>query len=544
MVAMRRVLGQCRRMELRLSPVARPLSGAPSRAKPLLVEARCGETLSRAIWLSGMLRPLPLCGGLGRCGRCRARFAHDAPAFSPDEESVLSPEELAAGWRLTCRHAVPDSPANGIGLELPEEDFAEAQAAAPCAAGELALAVDLGTTSLCWAVAALDSAEDCLIAEGHCLNPQAGAGADVVSRLAVASGADGRARLARLVRRAVRGIVEECGACGGNVRRICLAANTAMTAIFLDRDVSGLCAAPYRTECHGHETAFLPDLPPIYIPPLPGPFVGGDVSAGLAWLMANAAPRPLVLADLGTNGELALLMPDDTLLFASVPLGPALEGIGPACGCPAAPEVVTRFELGAEGLEALSPDGRRDGVARGISATGYLSLLGILRRCGVLDASGLFTGADALSLMPLSRRVAGRLDRGRGILPLPRGLRLEAGDVETFLKVKAAFALALEALLDAGRVRAGDLRRLCVAGALGGNVQAADLAVLGFVPACLEARVHPVGNASLAGAALLARRPELAPPLAELCAGAEVLSLVDAPDFQDAYLHHMRFAEW
>ena len=461
----------------------------------------------------------------------------------------MSPEELAAGWRLTCRHAVPVSPANGLGLELPEEDFAEVQAGerpatAPRAAGDLALAVDLGTTSLCWAVAALGSAEDRVLAEGHCLNPQAGAGADVVSRLAVAGEADGRARLARLARRAVRGIVEECGARGGNVRRICLAANTAMTAIFLDRDVSGLCAAPYRTECHGHETAFLPGFPPIYIPPLPGPFVGGDVSAGLAWLMANAAPRPLVLADLGTNGELALLMPDDTLLFASVPLGPALEGIGPACGCPAAPDVVTRFELGAGGLEALSPDGRRDGVARGISATGYLSLLGVLRRCGVLDEAGLFAGADALSLMPLSRRVAGGLDRGQGILRLPRGLRLEAGDVEAFLKVKAAFALALEALLDAGRVRAGDLRRLCVAGALGGNVPAADLAVLGFVPSCLETRVHPVGNASLAGASLLARRPELAPSLAELCAGAEVLSLVDAPDFQDAYLRHMRFAEW
>ena len=39
-----------------------------------------------------------------------------------------------------------------------------------------------------------------MVAEGHDLNPQAGAGADVMSRLAVASAPEGRARLARLVR--------------------------------------------------------------------------------------------------------------------------------------------------------------------------------------------------------------------------------------------------------------------------------------------------------------------------------------------------------
>ena len=89
----------------------------------------------------------------------------------------------------------------------------------------------------------------------------------------------------------------------------------------------------------------MPGLPPIYIPPLPAPFVGGDVSAGLAALLEADIPRPFVLADLGTNGELALVTEAGDLWLTSVPLGPALEGIGTECGQLGGPGVVTGFML-------------------------------------------------------------------------------------------------------------------------------------------------------------------------------------------------------
>ena len=61
----------------------------------------------------------------------------------------------------------------------------------------LVLAIDLGTTSLCWRAL---NAQGTPLAEGRALNPQAGAGADIMSRLAVASTAEGRELLAQLVR--------------------------------------------------------------------------------------------------------------------------------------------------------------------------------------------------------------------------------------------------------------------------------------------------------------------------------------------------------
>ncbi|MDO5484416.1 MAG: ASKHA domain-containing protein, partial [Desulfovibrionaceae bacterium] len=477
-----------------------------------VTEAPAGESLSRAIWLAGQVRAQPLCGGQGRCGRCRVRWLEHAPNPLPEEESVLSPQALAAGWRLACRRTVPDGPGE-LALELLPENFAPPVPEQPDkgrrdATDGLCLAVDLGTTSLYWqavcpARGSADDATVTVVGQGHLLNPQAGAGPDVVSRLALARDVRERARLAGLVRAELARLVREWKA-----EAICLAANPAMTAIFLGADVEGLCAAPYRLDIAGHEfagreqtahaaheTVCLPELPPVYIPPLPAPFVGGDVSAGLAALLAADTPRPFVLADLGTNGELALVTETDELFLTSVPLGPALEGIGPECGQLAGPDVLTSFSLTPQGLAGHSPDAA-SGPARGISATGYLSLLALLRQAGLMDESGLFVEDAAQGFgrpcMPLARKVAQNFchERGGTYLRLPRGQWLTAADVEELLKVKAAFALALEALLGAAGLAPGGLACLCLAGALGEHICPNVLEQLGFVPSGLSRRIR------------------------------------------------------
>ena len=109
---------------------------------------------------------------------------------------------------------------------------------------------------------------------------------------------------------------------------------------------------------------------------------------------------------------------------------------------------------------------------------------------------------------PLARALGRRIERSPAgaRLRLPLGLWLSAGDVELLLKVKAAFAVALEAVCAAGGVAPAAVRRLALAGALGRHARPADLKELGFAPGVPEGRMAAVGNAALEGACLLADR--------------------------------------
>jgi uncharacterized 2Fe-2S/4Fe-4S cluster protein (DUF4445 family) len=363
-----------------------------------------------------------------------------------------------------------------------------------------------------------------------------GAGSEVMSRLAVAARPQGRAQLAVLARAALGEIIL---ALPGRVVECCIAGNPVMTSILLEQDLEGLSRAPYRLSYLGGRSERIAGLPPLWIPPQLAPFVGGDISAGMAFALARLRPEyPFLLADLGTNGEFVLALGPGDSLAASVPLGPALEGIGLRHGALA--------EEGAADAFFLSPAGLRisvigEGEARGVCATGYLSLIRILLQHGLLSAEGAFRlGAST----PLAGRLAGRIrDAADGLsFVLTERMNLTARDVEAVLAVKAAFSLTLERLLAHAGISSARLRHIFVAGALGSHVKADELEDLGFFPSGLGTRLHPLGNSSLGGAELFLLEPEWRERVLLWAQSCRAPDLMAEGDFQAGYLRHLRFA--
>ena len=315
-----------------------------------------------------------------------------------------------------------------------------------------------------------------------------------------------------------------------------------MTYLALGMDISGLAAAPYRVDWPGGSVEKLDDdLPGVYIPPLVAPFVGADVSAGLAALEFSwpQPVRPYLLADLGTNGEFALALPDGQVLVASVPMGPALEGVGMAQGMLAGPGAAVAFALSPQGLVPV-PFGGGSGSVRGISGTGYLSLLAKLVSLGVITEAGQFAREAA---SPLAARVLAGLTRSLGEPSLNAGgLLVHASDVEALLKVKAAFETAVRILLHEAGLAYGGLTSVFLAGALGEHIHAPELETLGFLPPGGAAKVRAAGNTSLEGACLAASRHDVRNWLSELPARTRLVDVVSIPGFQQMYLESMRCA--
>lgn len=535
-------------------PFLTALAGGAEFSIALPGGAAALPTILQAVYLSGNFEPPPLCAGLALCGRCRVRFVSEPPAPLPEDIKALGQALVERGWRLGCRHKAAD----GMKVALPEEitllgpaapvasAAASAAASGSPAGSDQALAVDFGSTSLHYAAVREGAATSPKIA----VNPQMGAGSDIISRLAFAGRTGGLARLSALSRAALARMVDEAG----GAREIVLAANPAMTCLILEKDVSGLAAAPYRLEYRGGVREDLPGLPPLWIAPLMGPFMGGDLSAGyaaLAWGQGPDRPAeyPFVLADLGTNGEFILALSEHEALAASLPLGPALEGIGMSCGSEARPGVVTGFALTSDGLVPQmygsgSPTRGLTAMPAGLSGSAYLALAAHLLRQGLVLPSGLF--AEAAPASPLAARLFRALrDAGDGAgraFYLSDTLYLSGADMEELLKIKAAFSLALRLLLQEAGMGFSGLKALYLGGALGAHVDIAALEALGFIPPGGGGKTRAAGNTSLAGAELLCRRPELRGPLAEWAAQVRVLSLTDSADFQAEYTAEMKFA--
>lgn len=506
-----------------------------------------GDTLAQAVYLSGAFAPRPLCSGLGKCGLCRVRFLSAPPVPTPEDDAILGSDAVSQGWRLGCRHKA----VSGAEVLIPSAtnqntNKIEAGDPPPATPEALLLAVDLGTTSLAWSALEPTAASKGSVrtfAQGRELNPQIGAGSDVLSRLSAAMAPGGGKRLQEVTLNALRRIVAGLPA---PISRICLAANTAMTALTRGASVLGLAAAPYSLEFHGQCEESLPGLPPVYFPPQAAPFIGGDIGAGMAALLSQKPEFPFLLADMGTNGEFVLALSPTQSLAVSVPLGPALEGIGLSCGALAGVGgeelVITGFNLTPAGLQPVCESETLEAAHyNGISGTGYLALIHILRSLDLVREDGRFNAAAPL---PLAQKLARHLHirAGQTELELPGKLRLTGTDVEEILKVKAAFSLSVHSLLNAAELAPGDLQACCLAGALGRHVRTEDLFALGFLPAALKAnKVKAVGDTALSGAELILADPRARDLAAQWAAGVKVLNLTADKTFMRLYLNHMRF---
>jgi uncharacterized 2Fe-2S/4Fe-4S cluster protein (DUF4445 family) len=482
------------------------------------VWAEPGQQFSHLLFEAQLSRGNFLCAGAGLCGKCRIRFATNPPAPREEEKARLSPEELSLGWRLACKHLVLDS----CRIEMP----AQSLPAVSCARGE-GLAVDIGTTRIKWAVRTQGSNSP----EYAMVNPQMGAGSEIMSRLRYAlSGDVARASLRQSVVAVLQDLVRISGASS-----LAVAGNSTMISLLLDMPLIGLAFSPYSLPWLGGQMVVLdPALPPAYVPPLLGPFIGADISAGLAYISTLKPEYPFLLADLGTNGEFVVALDPDHYYACSVPMGPAIEGVGLCCGSVAGQQVLSRVSLGPKGLQWAG------GPLQGISGTGYASVLALLRRLGIVDEAGHFQTPS----MPLASRIATRIqDHPLGrIFALEEDVFVAERDIEEFLKAKAGVNVALRALVRSAGVTEGDLARIYLAGALGEHVDPGDLITLGFLSEIWREKIEVIGNSSLAGTLLALEDDGIRNWLATLSERVSVLGLVEQEDFGPMFLQAMRFA--
>lgn len=484
------------------------------------------------------------CRGNGACGLCLVRIeAGDVHPPTSTESLTLAPQQLAENLRLACqitpnsdlgvrivnpvsklnwRDLAPDSlPCTHSPFYCLTDSFAESG---------YGLAIDLGTTQISLSLWDLKLGSRLHSRQGP--NPQAFYGSDVITRLLAADeSAENARRLARLpleaIAEALQDLCAQDNITAEEIVRVALVGNTAMLALLTEADPQQLLqpgnwtrALEYGVEQPGTWLSALGINPQASLElasPLAG-FVGSDLLAGVVATGLTEQPGSLLL-DFGTNSEMAL-WDGRTLWVTSAAGGPAFECCGIECGMPAEPGAIHRF--GSNGSQDLLFQVLGGSEAKGFCGSGLVDLIACLLDRGALTRMGAFTA-------PQHRD-------GYVILDQDPVIRLTKRDVDTFQRAKAAIGAGIGALLAQARMNATEVRRICVCGVFGQNLDVRNAQRIGLLPHSPRGHIDLCGNTALAGCERLLLSQAERTKLMSLRERAVIINLAQDPDFEALFL--------
>jgi uncharacterized 2Fe-2S/4Fe-4S cluster protein (DUF4445 family) len=375
-------------------------------------------------------------------------------------------------------------------------------------------AFDIGTTTLVGCLLDLTRGEELAVASA--VNPQVRMGDDVVSRIRHACGSPGGlAQLQEAIVGAVGAMLatmcEEAHVNRRCVYELSFAGNTTMQHLLCGIDPSPLGQVPF-APAHARglivpaEQLGLAVHPAAagYVFPVIGGFVGGDSVAGMLATRLAEQDGPVLMVDIGTNGEI-LLCNGGELWAASTAAGPAFEGARISCGMRAASGAIEKVVF--DGDLRLGVIG--DVAPVGICGSGLIDLAAELLGKGVVTPEGRLLAPNETdsSLAPALRRRMQVDSDGQGRFVLVEGdgrrpaVQITQRDVRELQLATGAIRAGIAILLKRAGLAARDLQRVLLAGGFGSFIRRSNAQRIGLLPGEIDhSRIHYVGNASLAGA--------------------------------------------
>ena len=468
-----------------------------------------------------------ICGGHGRCGKCRVICRGSVSAPTDREKAVLSKKELDNGVRLACQTYITGD----CEFVSAISGKAEIQADGNMPQIELkplfekyGIAVDIGTTTV---ALRLYDKNGSLLSSQSALNPQRAYGADVVTRMEAAlKGA--AVKLSEAIRGLlcdmIRAASFDANINAADIDGAVITGNTVMLSFLTGTDTEPLTHAPFDAKRLFGETVTAESLgldvlvsgTPVYLPRCISAFVGADITCAVISSQIYRNEKNAVLTDIGTNGE-TVLKRDNELYACSTAAGPAFEGAGISMGMSGSDGAVDRVNVKDGELEAHVIG---DTEPAGICGSGIVDAVASLLEIGVIDETGYMEDDPAVILPPVV---------------------ITQADVRAVQLAKSAIHAGIKTLLSIASLSCGDIDRFYIAGGFGSYLDVKNAGKIGLIPAELTERVTVIGNASLSGASALLLSLPLIKESEELASVIKTAELASDPVFAEEYMNNMMF---
>ena len=449
--------------------------------------------LSDALTKAGILVDHP-CGGRGACGKCAAEVRGVV--------SEPNAQEKKAGARLSCQTIL----LGDAEVFLPEEQEFSGSADGPDDEVFLVMAVDIGTTTLEATFFDLDTGETFHASKQ---NPQCSVAADVMSRIQAAL--EGKLGL---LQELILNALPNAQTCD-SIRAAVIVGNTAMLYFLTGKDPVRLSRAPFEADDLFGRIENVNGIP-AFLPPCMNAFVGADITAAVLASGMCDHPETALLADIGTNGELALWK-NGTLYVTSTAAGPAFEGATISQGSLSVTGAIDRvwIENGTIRIHVIG-----DAPAKSICGSGLLDAVAVMLETGAIDESGA-------------------MDAER--FPLAENVSLLPRDVRQVQLAKSAIRAGIETLLASSGTSVSEIKTFYIAGGFGSHLSPESATAIGLIPPALAGKAVILGNAALRGAEIMLLDSAKTPMAGQIAARSKHVDLGGNPLFNELFVENMLF---
>ncbi len=460
------------------------------------------------------------CSGRGLCGKCRIRYLSSPPTPAKKEKSILSDSELEKGFRLACLHKFNE---NDYIEVFETKPVFSADSGVVCADdNDSYIAIDIGTTT----ISASLIKDKKQIKTTRMLNPQVSFGGDVMTRIAKRE-KNSQQVLTSILNKAIKETTDKLISLSNakKAKEIVVCANPTMLSYFLGIDTKPIGEYPYtppfkrekKTQWNGFD---------IYIPPVISAFIGSDITAGLINLDISGN---FLFIDIGTNCEF-ILKRNDSFYAASIPGGPALEGVGIDYGITAQEGAIDKVEFDKT-LKCHTIGNKKP---EGITGSGLISAIAFLNRFGIIDRSGRIKEAWEVEDIPFN--LLNRIKK-EGFL-LENGIYLTQNSIREFQLVKGALNAGIDILLKKTDSDINNIEKIYISGGFTKSLTKQDIAASNLLN--IDKEFVFLGNSALKGALkLFCKKNRIY--LKEVAEKIEYIEIANQSSFQELYIKYMDF---
>ena len=430
--------------------------------------------------------------------------------------------------------------------------------------GIYGFAIDLGSTTI--AAHLCDLRDGRVLASSGIMNPQIRFGEDLMSRVSYAMLNEGGAdEMTTAVRSALNTLTaeaaSEAGVDGTQILEIAFVCNPVMHHLLLGIDPVELGQAPFalatstpvRTTAREVGLSEVGAAARVYCLPNIAGHVGADCAAVILSEQPHRSEDKVLMVDVGTNAEI-VFGTQERVLACSSPTGPAFEGAQISSGQRAAPGAIERVEIDSEtkeprfkiiGSELSSDDpGFSESIAdtgvTGICGSGIIEAIAEMRRCGIIDKSGLIGSASQVGSDRLI--VEGRTNSYLVYDGTEQGgpkILVTQADVRAIQLAKSALYAGAKLLMDEFGTSSVD--RIVLAGAFGSHLSPKHAMILGMIPDCLLENVVSAGNAAGTGARIALCSVDARKEIERVAHTIEKIETAVEPKFQEHFVNANSF---